>query len=213
MFVTVVGGLVLLYFQNIASRVQIRRINYVPIHGESLIAPPYVELTDDFNSYYAPVSGERGELLDGKGRWMSSDAYYRKGWVVVSEGRLKCARFWPSPWPGRFSFDSNYLTYRVPLQGEIDKIILSIDYFMQSQGGIKVFISGDNSAWKEITDLLGFVNFNEPGIKTTEKDLSSFTKQLNLTTDLYIMFRTAAYSGDYWVFGLDRILIKIKYIQ
>ncbi|MBI5145005.1 MAG: hypothetical protein HZA27_02345, partial [Candidatus Omnitrophica bacterium] len=119
-------------------------------------------------------------------------------------------RFWPSPWPGGFSFNSNYLTYHIPIRGQANRIIIDIDYSLQTRGDVKVFVSGNNSNWEEITDLLGFVKSDAPGERNIRKDISFIIAEADITADLYIMFRAAAYSGDYWVFGLHRIAVKIE---
>jgi len=165
------------------------------------------EFIEDFESY------DNREFLNGKSHWTSSDTLYDKGWMAVSGAPKKYARFWPSPWPGGFSFESNYLTYHIQISGQVNSIVMDIDYFLQIRGGIKVFISGDNSNWKEITDLLDFVKSDTPGERNLRKDLSSVIAEADIKTDLYIMFRAAAYSGDYWVFGLHRIVLEIESIS
>lgn len=165
--------------------------------------------SDDFSSYRI-YTAYRGEYLDDKGNWESNDTHTGKGWVVAVEGKDRYARFWPSPWPGGYSFDSNHLTYHVHTDERISSTVLDIDYALQKQGDVKVFISPDNNNWAEITESLGFVKSNQPGQKNVRADISERVSYSGVNKDLYVRFRAAAYSSNNWVFSLHRFAVKVK---
>lgn len=154
---------------------------------------PGTSFFENFKSY------NNGEFIDGKLHWVSSDEYQAKGWRVEDAGTFKFIHFHPSPWPGGFRLGSNYATYHASFSGKINSLQLEIKYSILPNSEMKVYISGNNENWIDVTEDIGMHRSSIEGEwKKVNADLKTYLAQASIEKEVYLKFTSAAYSGSGW---------------
>jgi len=171
--------------------------------------PPAWPPCEDFEAYPAghvqpmpPINCKPG--------WESWDAFYGVGWVVADdvEAPNHTIRFHPSPFPvGGFTYDENYATWHVQSPEVITTLYLQMDYMIQENGNMRVFLSGDNATWCEITDRLGLEKFNAPPLHQAGASLSDLIAFQGITADLYLSLTAEGPGGLNWQSMVDNICL------
>lgn len=174
--------------------------------AQTQLGPPTFPAIDNFETY------PTGEPVNGQPGWESSDNFYSKGWIVTDDGANPAGHkyicFWPSPWPGGFSFASNYAKWHVRSLKTLTSLSLALDYMILTNGDMKVFLSGDNATWVEVTGELGLEKFNSGPFRQAEADLTHLIDAARINKDVYVKLQAAAYSGEYWQSCVDRLELK-----
>lgn len=165
-------------------------------------------VSDDFSSYAIGPDGLHGELIHGLGNWTSSDTRFGRGWEVNAGPGRKNIAYWPSPWQA-FPFGENVATFHVSSPVAIEHLELTIEYLIQSNGGLRVSLSGDHLHWQDITAPLGLVASNAT-FQLSSADLSALIDAAAITTELYIRFESAGSAGTNWFVHVSYVAARIN---
>ncbi|MFH1211464.1 MAG: hypothetical protein V1659_00880 [Candidatus Woesearchaeota archaeon] len=182
-----------------------------PFHGKTKIAlktKPGISFFEDFKSY------NNGGFIDGKPHWTSSDSYYSKGWHVDDARTFKYIHFHPSPWPGGFKLGSNYATYHAKFSHKISSLWLEVKYSILPNSEMKVYLSGDDKSWVDVTQAIGMVSSTGEGVwKMAYADISTCIPEAGITNDVYVKFTGAAYSGSGWGAHIAEVKVTASYTK
>lgn len=184
-----------------------------PFHGKTKIAVKTkkehgISFFEDFKSY------NNGDFIDGKPHWTSSDSYYSKGWHVDDARTFKYIHFHPSPWPGGFKIGSNYATYHANFPGKVNSLKLEVKYSILPNSEMKIYLSGDDKSWVDVTQAIGMVSPTGEGVwKKAYADISTYIHEAGITDDVYVKFTGAAYSGSGWGAHIAEVKVTASYTK
>lgn len=168
-----------------------------------IIVEPYKELS--YSSGYGFPDYTEG-LLNLQHNWQSSDILENKGWQVISKRALEKALqltennvlcFKPSSDFNDFSSEDNYATFHLQTNTCIEDFIIGGEYYIQKNGWLDIFVSGDNQNW------IFFQHFDSRGKEDYRVACghtpyySSHWKKwgLKLDKDLYVRYSAGADSN------------------
>ncbi len=182
-------------------------LRFVVKHGGTYYYEESETFADDFESY--PLWIE----INGRNGWESGDLFgdERNGWLVTDDGTwpAKYLRFWPSPFD-YFTHDSNWAILHRSSSEPVTSLALNFSYFVQYEGDLKVWLSGDGITWQDVTSDFNLSKSEGPPFVVTEADLSGYIGLAGITNDVYVKFTAEATNADYWVSALDSVSLEIN---
>ena len=170
-------------------------------HARGVFAPPLAY--DDLQQFPA-LPAPDWLSIDGKPGWTSwaDPAVSDVAWVITDMDAVptgdKYIIFWPSPFPGAFGFEDNYATFQGWFPYAIGTLGLKLQYFIQTNGALRVELSGDGATWVDITSRLRLRKTNSGPLLWAAANLSDLIDDANITYQVQIRFRSAAYSAENW---------------
>lgn len=156
---------------------------------------------DDFSKY----SSNRYKINQAQ-NWFSSDTMIgvQQGWTTYGTSIDGLAHnsinFAPSGiGSDPFDLDTNYATYHVSNCSNFASLALAVDYSINPNSEMKVYISGNNTDWADVSGALDILTSpRENAWDNGFANLSSYVSSLGLVNDLFIQFRSSRSSGTAW---------------